>query len=109
MNKSFIHALTTTLSEFAIIEPTPGNYKLDPERFKVVSKILHCYLDSKPERELECLFALQILIFNLEHPAGLLSLLFSELYFVDVISPDSFYEWKNSKEHPQSGKGKFIF
>ncbi|KAL5274291.1 EIF4G3 family protein [Megaselia abdita] len=105
VNKSFLHALTTTLCEYAISEPSPGAYKLDPERFKEVSKILHCYLDSQPERELECLFALQTLIFNLEHPPMLLSLLFSELYFADVISPDSFFEWKDSKEYQNAGKG----
>lgn len=109
VNKSFLHALTTTLCEYAISETSPRNYKLNLEPFKEVIKILHCYLDSQPERELECLFALQTLVFSLEHPPLLLSLLFSELYFADVISPDSFFEWKDSKEYQNAGKGEFSY
>ncbi|XP_037925471.1 eukaryotic translation initiation factor 4 gamma 3 isoform X2 [Hermetia illucens] len=104
IDKQFIRALTTTVCNFAI-KYINKNYKLDRKTFSdVCIPLLHRYIDSKEELELECLFAIQVLILRLEHPGGLLSELFMEMYDADVITQDSFVKWRESKEEPH-GKG----
>lgn len=104
IDKQFIRELTTTLCKNAILHEN-NNYKLNKNKFQEVCiPVLQRYVDSKDERELECLYAIQLLINKLEHPSGVLSELFGELYDSDTIPQDTFMKWRDSKEEP-TGKG----
>ncbi|KAL9911288.1 eukaryotic translation initiation factor 4 gamma 3 isoform X1 [Glossina fuscipes] len=95
VDKLFIRGLTTTLASFAIKDSS--NYKLDAPCFqKKCIPVLIRYIDSKEERELECLYALQLLVHNLEHPRHLISDLFIKLNEYDVIPQDTFRRWRES-------------
>ncbi|XP_036223124.2 eukaryotic translation initiation factor 4 gamma 3 isoform X2 [Bactrocera oleae] len=104
IDKQFIRSLATKLCDFAI-SYRENSYKLDVNCFqKVCIPVLHRYIDSKEGFELECLYAMQLLVARLEHPRGLLSDLFGELYDADVIPQDSFIKWRDSKDQ-SAGKG----
>ncbi|XP_054745448.1 eukaryotic translation initiation factor 4 gamma 3 isoform X1 [Anastrepha obliqua] len=104
IDKHFIRSLATKLCDFAI-SYKENSYKLDTECFqKICIPVLHRYIDSKEEYELECLYSMQLLVARLEHPRGLLSDLFGELYDADVIPQDSFIKWRDSKDQ-SAGKG----
>uniref|UniRef100_A0A1B0FEA3 W2 domain-containing protein n=1 Tax=Glossina morsitans morsitans TaxID=37546 RepID=A0A1B0FEA3_GLOMM len=95
VDKTFIRGLTTTLASFAIKDSS--NYKLDAPCFqKKCIPVLIRYIDSKEERELECLYALQLLVHSLEHPRHLISDLFIKLNEYDVIPQDTFIRWRES-------------
>ncbi|XP_039967649.1 eukaryotic translation initiation factor 4 gamma 3 isoform X1 [Bactrocera tryoni] len=104
IGKQFIRSLATKLCDFAI-SYRENSYKLEVNCFqKVCIPVLQRYIDSKEEFELECLYAMQLLVARLEHPRGLLSDLFGELYDADVIPQDSFIKWRDSKDQ-SAGKG----
>ncbi|XP_018796557.1 PREDICTED: eukaryotic translation initiation factor 4 gamma 3 isoform X4 [Bactrocera latifrons] len=104
IDKQFIRSLATKLCDFAI-SYRENSYKLEVNCFqKVCIPVLQRYIDSKEEFELECLYAMQLLVARLEHPRGLLSDLFGELYDADVIPQDSFIKWRDSKDQ-SAGKG----
>lgn len=95
VDKAFIRGLTTTLASFAIKDSS--NYKLDGACFqKKCIPVLIRYIDSKEDRELECLYALQLLVHRLEHPRHLISDLFIKLNEYDVIPQDTFIRWRES-------------
>ncbi|XP_017471922.1 PREDICTED: eukaryotic translation initiation factor 4 gamma 3 isoform X2 [Rhagoletis zephyria] len=103
-DKHFIRTLATKLCDFAI-SYKENSYKLEADCFrKICIPVLHRYIDSKEEFELECLYSMQLLVARLEHPRGLLSDLFGELYDADVIPQDSFIKWRDSKDQ-SAGKG----
>ncbi|XP_037949432.1 eukaryotic translation initiation factor 4 gamma 3 isoform X2 [Teleopsis dalmanni] len=104
IDKQFIRSLTTTVCKFAIAY-NDYSYKLEIIKFqKICIPVLNRYTDSKEERELECLYAMQLLVHSLEHPRDLLSELYGELYDADVIPYDSFIKWRDSKDQ-SAGKG----
>uniref|UniRef100_W8BQA9 Eukaryotic translation initiation factor 4 gamma 1 n=1 Tax=Ceratitis capitata TaxID=7213 RepID=W8BQA9_CERCA len=104
IDKQFIRILATKLCDFAI-SYKENSYKLETDCFqKICIPVLQRYIDSKEEFELECLYSMQQLVARLEHPRGLLSDLFGELYDADVIPQDSFIKWRDSKEQ-SAGKG----
>ncbi|XP_028901382.1 eukaryotic translation initiation factor 4 gamma 3 isoform X2 [Zeugodacus cucurbitae] len=104
IDKHFIRSLATKLCDFAI-SYRDNSYKLETDCFqKVCIPVLQRYIDSKEEFELECLYSMQLLVARLEHPRGLLSDLFGELYDADVIPQDSFIKWRDSKDQ-SAGKG----
>ncbi|XP_046811475.1 eukaryotic translation initiation factor 4G isoform X1 [Lucilia cuprina] len=103
VDKTFIKSLTTTLTSFAIKDSI--NYSLDLSCFqKICIPVLLRYLDSKEDLELECLYAIQLLVHSLEHPRGLLGAIFGELNDADVIPQESFIAWRDSKDQ-SAGKG----
>ncbi|XP_060661322.1 eukaryotic translation initiation factor 4 gamma 3 isoform X1 [Drosophila nasuta] len=103
-DKIFIRGLTKTLCNFAIVYKE-HSYKLEPEIFqKVCIPVLQRYIDSNDDLQLECLYAVQLLVHSLEHPRGLLSELFGELYDGYVIQKESLCIWRDSKEQ-SAGKG----
>lgn len=63
---SFIRILAT-----AIFVDTIKNNKFVPDNLQAHYKLLQKYVDTNPNYELECLFALQSFIHKLEHPKGL--------------------------------------
>ncbi|XP_016976409.1 eukaryotic translation initiation factor 4 gamma 3 isoform X2 [Drosophila rhopaloa] len=104
VDKLFIRGLTEKLSNFSILYKE-NSYKLESETFqKFCIPVLQRYIDSNEDHQLECLYAMQLLVHGLEHPRGLLSELIGELYDAYVIQKESLYKWRDSKDQ-SAGKG----
>ncbi|KAH8269791.1 hypothetical protein KR018_006620 [Drosophila ironensis] len=104
VDKLFIRGLTETLSNFSILYKD-NNYKLESETFqKFCIPVLQKYIDSNEDHQLECLYAMQLLVHSLEHPRGLLSELIGELHDAFVIQKESLCKWRDSKDQ-SAGKG----
>ncbi|KAH8283232.1 hypothetical protein KR054_004740, partial [Drosophila jambulina] len=104
VDKLFIRSLTESLSNFSILYKD-NSYKLETETFqKFCIPVLQRYIDSNEDHQLECLYAMQLLVHSLEHPRGLLSELFGELYDGYVIQKESLCKWRDSKDQ-SAGKG----
>uniref|UniRef100_A0A8C2PZC2 Eukaryotic translation initiation factor 4 gamma, 3b n=1 Tax=Cyprinus carpio TaxID=7962 RepID=A0A8C2PZC2_CYPCA len=83
-----------------------SSHKVDLSIIKKRLPVLHKYLNSDTERQLQALYALQALIVKLDQPANLLRMFFDCLYDEDVISEDAFCQWEVSKDPAeQQGKG----
>lgn len=96
----FIRALTTAVVESAL---HPKTYRLNENVFKKNLPLLKRFVDDLLH-EVQCLFAIQILINRLEYPSGVLGLLFTLLGDEDTISVEAFKIWRDSSEEPE-GKG----
>lgn len=67
----FIRSLTESLSNFSILYKE-NSYKLETETFqKFCIPVLQRYIDSNEDHQLECLYAMQLLVHSLEHPRGI--------------------------------------
>lgn len=97
----FIRALTTAVVESAL---NPKTYRLNVPAFKRNLPLLNRYIENKEAHEVQCLFAIQILITRLEHPSGVLRTLLETLNDEDTISVEGFKIWRDSTEEPE-GKG----
>uniref|UniRef100_A0A671PGA0 Eukaryotic translation initiation factor 4 gamma 3-like n=1 Tax=Sinocyclocheilus anshuiensis TaxID=1608454 RepID=A0A671PGA0_9TELE len=101
----FLRALMTAVCK-AAVKTEGSSYKVDLSIIKRRLPVLHKYLNSDTERQLQALYALQALIVKLDQPANLLRMFFDCLYDEDVISEDAFYKWEVSKDPAeQQGKG----
>uniref|UniRef100_A0A671NF96 Eukaryotic translation initiation factor 4 gamma 3-like n=1 Tax=Sinocyclocheilus anshuiensis TaxID=1608454 RepID=A0A671NF96_9TELE len=97
----FLRALMT-----AVCKAAGSSYKVDLSIIQRRLPVLHKYFNSDTERQLQALYALQVLIVKLDQPANLLRMFFDCLYDEDVISEDAFYKWEVSKDPAeQQGKG----
>ncbi|XP_030624145.1 eukaryotic translation initiation factor 4 gamma 3 isoform X1 [Chanos chanos] len=101
----FLRALMTAVCKAAVkTESAPS--KVDTAIIQKRLPVLHKYLNSDTERQLQALYALQALIVKLDQPPNLLRMFFDCLYDEDVISEDAFYKWEASKDPAeQEGKG----
>ncbi|KAJ8939180.1 hypothetical protein NQ318_017077 [Aromia moschata] len=98
----FIRALATAVFENSISK----NYKLMHETLTAHSNLLMKYVDNNSDYELQCLYALQVLIHKMEHPQGLLLSICDKLYEGGTFSQESFIAWENSTDPAeQEGKG----
>ncbi|PSN41963.1 hypothetical protein C0J52_06437, partial [Blattella germanica] len=101
----FIRALMTAICRSAI-GSQKSMWKLNDTHFLQQQKLVMKYVDNKEELELQCLYAVQSLIHELEHPQGLLCQIFQLLWEDGLITPDSFLAWQDSSDpHEQAGKG----
>ncbi|XP_026096921.1 eukaryotic translation initiation factor 4 gamma 3 isoform X5 [Carassius auratus] len=101
----FLRALMTAVCK-AAVKSEGSSYKVDLSMIQRRLPVLHKYLNSDTERQLQALYALQALIVKLDQPANLLRMFFDCLYDEDVISEDAFYKWEVSKDPAeQQGKG----
>uniref|UniRef100_A0A1L8DS71 Putative translation initiation factor 4f ribosome/mrna-bridging subunit eif-4g n=2 Tax=Nyssomyia neivai TaxID=330878 RepID=A0A1L8DS71_9DIPT len=100
IDKNFIRILTTVVIESCLYP----NSKINGPLLETQVRLLTRYIENKEEFEMQCLFAIQKLIFKLEHPSGLMSNIFGTLYDMEVLSCDSFKNWLDSPEEPE-GKG----
>ncbi|KAK2885631.1 hypothetical protein Q8A67_016468 [Cirrhinus molitorella] len=101
----FLRALMTAVCK-AAVKTEGSSYKVDLSIIQRRLPVLHKYLNSDTERQLQALYALQALIVKLDQPANLLRMFFDCLYDEDVISEDAFYKWEVSKDPTeQEGKG----
>ncbi|TRY96654.1 hypothetical protein DNTS_024268 [Danionella cerebrum] len=101
----FLRALMTAVCTAAV--KTEGSLcKVDVSIIQKRLPVLHKYLNSDTERQLQALYALQALMVKLDQPANLLRMFFDTLYDEDVISEDAFCKWEASKDPAeQQGKG----
>lgn len=67
IDKHFIRALTTVVLHTSL---KPGTYRVIDDIFNNGVLVMNRYIQNKEQNELECLFALQILMNNLEYPSG---------------------------------------
>ncbi|XP_051735410.1 eukaryotic translation initiation factor 4 gamma 3 isoform X7 [Ctenopharyngodon idella] len=101
----FLRALMTAVCK-AAVKTEGSSCKVDLTIIQRRLPVLHKYLNSDTERQLQALYALQALIVKLDQPANLLRMFFDCLYDEDVISEDAFYKWEVSKDPAeQQGKG----
>jgi len=99
---SFIQILTKTICSSSLVK---GNQcECNKELLRRRKNVLLRYIDRSKDLELQALFALQQLVYELKQPRDLLQVLFNELYDGDVITEDAFFTWEKSKEFPL-GKG----
>uniref|UniRef100_A0A672M7I9 Eukaryotic translation initiation factor 4 gamma 3 n=1 Tax=Sinocyclocheilus grahami TaxID=75366 RepID=A0A672M7I9_SINGR len=100
----FLRALMTAVCKAAVKGDT--SCRVDTAIVQRRLPILHKYLNSDTERQLQALYALQSLIVALDQPPNLLRMFFDCLYDEDVISEEAFYQWETSKDPAeQQGKG----
>ncbi|KAB7504986.1 Eukaryotic translation initiation factor 4 gamma 3 [Armadillidium nasatum] len=107
--KTFIRALTTALIESLLLR-TDGNSYVTIEDFsdklKEKGKFIRKYVDNNQDLELACIYAMQALCVECQHPPGLLEKAFNALYDIEVLIDDSFYQWEKSDDpEGQFGKG----
>ncbi|XP_053339176.1 eukaryotic translation initiation factor 4 gamma 3 isoform X2 [Clarias gariepinus] len=101
----FLRALMTAVCK-AAVKWESSSCKVDTAIIQKRLPVLHKYLNSDTERQLQALYALQALIVKLDQPPNLLRMFFDCLYDEDVISEDAFYKWEASKDPAeQQGKG----
>ncbi|XDV45939.1 hypothetical protein PO909_013939 [Leuciscus waleckii] len=101
----FLRALMTSVCK-AAVKTDGSSSKVDLTIIQRRLPVLHKYLNSDTERQLQALYALQALIVKLDQPANLLRMFFDCLYDEDVISEDAFNKWEVSKDPAeQQGKG----
>ncbi|KAK7132262.1 hypothetical protein R3I93_018728 [Phoxinus phoxinus] len=101
----FLRALMTSVCK-AAVKTDGSSSKVDLTIIQRRLPVLHKYLNSDTERQLQALYALQALIVKLDQPANLLRMFFDCLYDEDVISEDAFNKWEVSKDPAeQHGKG----
>lgn len=101
-SKEFIRTLTKAVIEHCIDKKT----KLNVTEIQKWHQILQKYIDSKVERELEAMYAIQRLVVELEHPQNLLHSILEQLYNLDVIM-EGFGLWKDSQD-PLEAAGKGV-
>ncbi|XP_072522649.1 eukaryotic translation initiation factor 4 gamma 3 isoform X2 [Salminus brasiliensis] len=101
----FLRALMTAVCKAAVKDENTS-CRVDTAIIQKRLPVLHKYLNSDTERQLQALYALQALIVTLEQPPNLLRMFFDCLYDEDVISEDAFYRWETSNDPAeQQGKG----
>ncbi|KAF7658491.1 hypothetical protein LDENG_00012280 [Lucifuga dentata] len=101
----FLRALMTAVCKAAVKDDNT-TCRVDTAIIQRRLPVLHKYLNSDTERQLQALYALQALIVALDQPPNLLRMFFDCLYDEDVISEDAFYKWETSKDPTeQQGKG----
>ncbi|XP_026776818.3 eukaryotic translation initiation factor 4 gamma 3 isoform X4 [Pangasianodon hypophthalmus] len=101
----FLRALMTAVCK-AAVKWESSSCRVDTAIIQKRLPVLHKYLNSDTERQLQALYALQALIVKLDQPPNLLRMFFDCLYDEDVISEDAFYKWEASKDPAeQQGKG----
>ncbi|KAL3283568.1 hypothetical protein HHI36_006707 [Cryptolaemus montrouzieri] len=97
----FIRTLATSIYKYSIVRT-----KLDAERLNKHYKLFQKYVDNNQAYELQCLYALQSLVHNMEHPQGLLLAIFTQLNEDVVFPQESFIAWEGSLDPAeQEGKG----
>lgn len=100
----FVRELTNVVCTSTLAEDENKQCICEKELIKIRKNILLRYIDGNKALELQAAYALQQLVSNLNHPRGLLTSFFEELYDGDIISEETFFSWETSKEFPD-GKG----
>ncbi|XP_018394240.1 PREDICTED: eukaryotic translation initiation factor 4 gamma 3 isoform X2 [Cyphomyrmex costatus] len=89
----FIRHLMTAILETSL-ERHHGTWKLNVETFANLQTLIQRYVDANELLELQCLYAIQRYIKNIEFPPGTLVCIMNRLWMDNVISSDAFLTWQ---------------
>lgn len=103
---AFIRALMTAICKNAIHETHPSKLTLDSDKLRQ-DKLLLRYVDNKADLELQCLYAVQALVTQLDFPQGLILSIFNTLWEDNLLSTEAFQAWFDS-EDPQESDGRGV-
>lgn len=103
---AFIRALMTAICKNAIIEAQSNKLTLNDVKLRQ-DKLLLRYVDNKEDLELQCLYAVQALIMQLDYPQGLILSIFNTLWEDNLISTEAFLAWFESND-PQESEGRGV-
>uniref|UniRef100_T2MEM1 Eukaryotic translation initiation factor 4 gamma 1 n=1 Tax=Hydra vulgaris TaxID=6087 RepID=T2MEM1_HYDVU len=104
----FIKDLTSMICNSTLkVEDTANTCSCNKDELEKRKNILLKYIDGNKNLELFALYGIQQLVTTLHHPIGLAIAFFQDFYNHDIISEETFFTWKSSKELPD-GKGKII-
>ncbi|KAM7395507.1 hypothetical protein PAMA_006993 [Pampus argenteus] len=101
----FVRALMTAVCK-AAVQDCNTYHRVDPNIIQRRTPVLHMYLNSDTERQLQALYAVQALVVSLNQPPNLLRMFFDCLYDEDLIEEEAFFKWEMSRDPAeQQGKG----
>lgn len=104
----FLRSLTQAIFEYALFDPkSKGEPYFNPDRASKYFELLQEFGTSRSTMEASCLFGIQQLIHQLEHPQGLTLKIFQYLHEQYLISLDGFTAWEESELEPE-GKGVML-
>ncbi|XP_044002800.1 eukaryotic translation initiation factor 4 gamma 3-like isoform X2 [Aphidius gifuensis] len=89
----FIRTLVTSILE-TVVEPLKNSYKVNRQKLDHFLPLMARYVDTNPELELQCLYALTAFNHKLENPQGVLCSIIDGLYEVGVVSDNAFLAWQ---------------
>lgn len=102
-----IRSLTDAILDNCIEKTIDGSYQLNRTTLVKLSAILTQFLDTKAEREIQCLHAITRRIVDLEHPSGVMHEILTCLYDNFALSKKGLFMWRDDNDpHEQEGKGK---
>jgi len=102
-SSEFIRTLTTVVLEHCI-----NKTKLDTAKIEKWHMLLQRYIQGKAERELQALYAVQLLVERMQHPQHLLQTIFQQLHEFEVVM-EGFHLWKEERsDHEIEGRGVCI-
>ncbi|XP_078052636.1 eukaryotic translation initiation factor 4 gamma isoform X2 [Augochlora pura] len=96
----FIRVLTTAILETSM-ETTNNKWYLKTDLFINWQQLIRRFVDTNESLELQCLYAIQIHLHNLQYPSGILFNIMTNLSDYNIISSDAFLTWKKSPEPAQ--------
>jgi translation initiation factor 4G len=100
----FIQDLSYTICKSTIVSSGSGGCSCDEKQLEGRCNLLLKFIDRNKTLELHCLYSLQKLANDYDHPKDLLRSMCHVLYSHKVLTEDTFYAWESSKDFPE-GKG----
>ncbi|XP_076621218.1 eukaryotic translation initiation factor 4 gamma isoform X1 [Colletes latitarsis] len=96
----FIRVLTTAILETSM-ELVNNKWYLRTEILTNLEQFIRRFVDANESLELQCLYAIQLHLYKLQYPHGILFDIMTSLSDDNIISSDAFLTWKNSPEPAQ--------
>ncbi|CAK9810287.1 Eukaryotic translation initiation factor 4 gamma 3 [Anthophora quadrimaculata] len=96
----FIRVLTTAILETSM-EPANNRWILKNRHFINLQQLIRRFVDANESLELQCLYAIQLHMHNLQYPHGVLFSIMTNLSDYNIISSDAFLTWRKTPEPAQ--------
>ncbi|XP_044597815.1 eukaryotic translation initiation factor 4 gamma 3-like isoform X3 [Cotesia glomerata] len=103
----FVRTLTTAIL-IVSVENSANGYKLNTAVLKSWLPIIRRYVDTEPQLELQCLYAIQSHLHKIDFPRGILSNIIDAVYNEDLISDDAFLAWQQCTDPAETALGHSI-
>lgn len=101
--------MTSLLLDNCLNKESQG-YRVDKTKLEKTVGLLAQFIDSNKSCELQCLYAINAKIVEIEHAVGCALDIFTCLYDGFIFNKDSFYKWKDDKNpKEQEGKGEQFY
>lgn len=97
----FIRDLSYAVCKSTSTSTSPSTCSCDDKQLESRCPILLKFIDRKKPLELHCLYSLQKLANDLDHPKDFLRSMCHVLYTHKVLTEDTFYTWETSKDFPE--------